>query len=103
MTHVMVVGTTEPQDFALTDDGEALVGTGLTIGIAFEVASTLTAEEKPTVAWLDQAAGTVRATPPAGMPVGAHRFRWTLTDSGGKVGFVPNLDATPNLWRVVKV
>ncbi len=96
MTHQMVVGTTEPQDFALLDDGVALVGTGFTLGIDWRGTD-------PTgpvvVAWLDQAAGTVRVTGTGSMAVGTYFWRWTLTDSGGKIGYIPN-KGEPNVWKV---
>ena len=100
MTHTMVVGTTEPQDFQLLDDGVALVGTGFTIGLSWRDA---TPDGPPSVAWLSQAAGTVRVTSTGSMAVGTHRFRFTLTDSGSKVGYLPNLDQQPNAWVVVSV
>jgi hypothetical protein len=102
MTHNLVVGTSEPQDFQLTDDGENLVGTGFDVAIAFAEDASVDADDV-TVDWLSQADGTVRMTDTEDLPVGSHKFRWTLTDGGGKVGFIPNLDAAPNILRVVKV
>lgn len=98
MTHDIVLGTTEPQDFQLLDDHVALVGTGLTIGLAFREA----VDTPPTAAWLDQAAGTVRVTGVDELPVGEYHVRFTLTDSGGNVGYAPNA-APPDVWRVVRV
>lgn len=102
MTHVMVVGTSEAQEFQITNDGESLVGTGLDIAIQFSADAVVDSDDV-TVAWLAQADGTVRVTDVEGLPLGAHKFRWTLTDSGGKKGYVPNLDVAPHIWRVVKV
>lgn len=102
MTHILVVGTSEPQDFQITEDGSALTGTALTIGIEFAEDSVVEAGDV-TVAWLSQTDGTVRVTDIQDLPLGSHKFRWTLTDGGGKKGYVPNLDAAPNIWRVVKV
>jgi hypothetical protein len=99
MTHLMVAGTSEPQDFTLTSNGVALVGTGFTIGMEWRS----TPEGPPTVAWLSQAAGTVRVTDTESMAEGNHYFRWTLTDAGGKVGYVPNLDQGSNVWRVIGI
>jgi len=109
MTHVMVAGTSEPQDFQLLNEGVALVGTGFTLGIEFASNGTYTAAQVTALAgvivtWLSQATGTVRAsTGISALPIGLYPFRFTLTDSGSKKGYVPNLDASPNLWRVVKV
>lgn len=112
MTHTMVVGTSESQDFQITDDGENLVGTGLTVGIEFRPTTTngaalsaaqIAALALVTVAWLTQASGTVRVTGIATLPIGYYYFRWTLTDSGSKKGYVPNLTADAHAWRVVKV
>lgn len=106
MKHTIVFGTTEPQDFALLDDGEALVGTGFDIGIEFR--ETGLSEEQlaevaeVSVAWLDQAAGTVRVTNFEDLPIGTYYVRFTLTDSGGKVGYAPN-EAGADEWRVVRV
>ena len=101
MTHTMVVGTTEPQDFQLLDDHAPLVGTGLDIDIEFR-ANEVDAEDLPSVAWLSQATGTVRVTDVESLAVGTYHFRFTLTDSGGKVGYVPNESAT-DVWRVVRI
>ena len=98
MTHQMVVGTSEPQDFQLLDDGVALVGTGFDVAIVFRRPPGGT----PTVEWLNQAVGTVRVSGVDEMTVGSHYFRFHLTDSGGGDGYVPNLDPA-NLWMVSPV
>ena len=54
----------------------------------------------PTVAWLAQATGTVRVSWPYVLPVGSYRVRFTLTDSGGKLGYAPNSD-DPDKWLIV--
>lgn len=95
MKHEMVVGTSEAQDFQLLDNRVALNGTGLSIGIEFAVAPG----GAPTIAWLNQATGTVRVSNVAGMVVGTYPFRFTLTDGGGKKGYVPNSKA-PDVWIV---
>lgn len=97
MTHTMVAGTSEPQDFQLKDDGANLVGTGFTVGIVW---SETTPAGPPTVAWLSQAAGTVRVTGCASMAVGKYPFRFSLTDGASAVGYCPNGDA-PDEWLVV--
>lgn len=93
----IVVGTEEPQDFQLLDDNEPLVGTGLTLGI--EAREDITGVS---VAWLAQAAGTVRVTGIENLGLGTYHVRYTLTDSGGKVGYSPNGHA-PDEWQVVRV
>lgn len=99
MTHTMVVGTTEAQDFQLLNDGVALNGTGLTVSIEWrdpEPASL------PTVAWLSAAAGTVRVTGTGSMPVGRYPFRFKLVDGSSLIGYAPN-SAGADVWRVVAV
>jgi hypothetical protein len=88
-TYRIVEGTSEPQDFQLLDDGVALVGTGLTLGLKVYLNGTLVTTSAPTVAWLSQAAGTVRVSGIDGLSSGEYHVRYTLTDSGGKIGFVP--------------
>lgn len=100
MTHTIVEGTEEPQDFQLLDDGVALVGTGLTLGIEFR--ETTAGVEDVSVAWLDQATGTVRASGIENLARGTYHVRFTLTDSGGNVGYAPN-GVGSDEWRVVRV
>lgn len=98
MQHTMVVGTTEAFDFQLEDDGENLVGTGLTPTIEFREAGV-----SATVAWLDQATGTVRVTAVTGIVVDrTYHFRFKLMDGAGKIAFCPN-DDEPDEWHVVPV
>ena len=101
MTHVIVVGTSEPQDFQLQDNGANLVGTGLTIALEFR--ETSDELDDVLVAWLDQAAGTVRVTGTEGLIRGTYHVRFKLTDLGGKVGYVPNLQKPSDEWLVVRV
>lgn len=100
MTHTMVVGTTEPQDLRILEDLAVHDFTGITLGIDWRGTDPA---GPPTVAWLSQSAGTVRVTDTGSMTVGKYMFRFTLTDSGGKLGFAPNLEANPNTWLVVRV
>lgn len=95
--HTMIVGTSEPQDFQLFDDGAELDGTGWDVGIEFREDDTELAGL--TVAWLDQDAGTVRVTGCEAMAEGIYHFRFTLTDADEKVGYVPNLEAA-GTWHV---
>lgn len=100
MKHTIVEGTTEPQDFALLDDGAALVGTGFDLGIDFR--ETSDELDDVVVAWLNQATGTVRVTGLEGLPTGKYHVRFTLTDGAGKVGYVPN-GVGADEWSVVRV
>lgn len=102
MTYNLVVGTSEPQEIQLTDDGSPLNGTGLDLDIEFSTGSVDETDDV-TVAWDTQASGTVLMTNVSGLPVGFHKFRFTLTDGGGAKGYIPNLDVEPNVLRVVKV
>lgn len=101
-TFILVKGTSEPQSIQLTDDGDPLNGTGQDLDIEFAVGA---AEETDavTVAWLSQSGGTLQMTNTENLPVGSHKFRFTLTDGGGGKGYVPNLSASPNVLQVVKV
>lgn len=103
-TYRIVEGTSEPQDFQILDDGDALVGTGLTLGIVVYQNGTAVSSA-PTVAWLSQAAGTVRVSSMNLLSAGEYHVRYTLTDSGSKVGYVPG---GPNVfeadrWIIVPV
>jgi len=98
------VGTSEPQDFLLRNNGAAINGTGFTVGIQVSTLENgvATPHAAPTVAWLDQPAGTVRVTGLEAFAVGNYVARFTLTDGTGKVGFCPNGERG-DLWVVVPV
>lgn len=107
MTHVIPVGTSEPQDFALKNDGVALVGTGFTIGLEMFTLSDLgvwdaIGSPMPTVAWLSQAAGTVRVTGLEGLSAGTYAVRFTLEDGSGTIGYAPN-GLSADTWRIVLI
>lgn len=102
MTHTLVKGTTAAQDFQLTDDGEPLDGTGHELSIEFS-AGSVDATSAVEVAWLEQASGTARMTGTGDLPVGDHQWRWKLTDGEELVGYIPNLEKSPNILCVVKV
>lgn len=106
MKHVIVLGTSEPQEFQLEDDGAPLVGTGFDVALDWREqglsAEQIAALESVDVVWLNQAAGTVRVTGIEELPLGTYYLRYTLTDSGGKVGYCPN-EPGADEWRVVKV
>lgn len=95
----IVQGTTEPQDFQLYDDGAALVGTGWTVTLVFRETLGVT---PPTVAWLSQAAGTVRVSGIDALPVGRYHVRYKLTDDASKFGYAPSGDAS-DVWHIVRV
>jgi len=100
MTHDIPFSTSEPQDFELRDKGVAIVGTGLSVALEITTAAGAPVATPPTVAWLNQAAGTVRVTGTENLALGDYRVRFKLTDAGGKVGFCPNGEKA-DLWRVV--
>jgi hypothetical protein len=99
MNHVMVFGTSEPQDFQLLDDGAALDGTGFDIEIEWRGSVP---PGPPVAAWLVVADGTVRVTQTSQIPIGAYLYRWKLTDGLGRVGYVPNMNQLPDTWKVVR-
>ena len=100
--YTIVEGDSEPQDFQLTDDGVALVGTGFAVTLAIGPASDADTlpDTLPTVAWLDQAAGTVRVLGCENLAVGSYHVRFVLTDDDDKEGSTPN-GARAELWTVV--
>jgi hypothetical protein len=105
LRHVIVVGTTEPQEFALVDRGVAINGLGL--DIALEIyrvvgVATLLEEDAPTVTWLDTDAGTVSVDGVENLEVGSYYVRYRLTDGDANVGFCPN-GKKADLWIVVPV
>jgi hypothetical protein len=99
LTHTMVEGTSEPQDFQLLSDRAIIDWSEWDVEIEWR---TEPGETLPEVAWLDQATGTVRVTGCEAMPVGEHLFRFKITDGAGDVAYVPN-KAAADTWRVVPV
>lgn len=100
--HTIVLGTSEPQDFGLLNDGEALVATGFDVALAIRAVAPATLPGTvPTVAWLSQVAGTVRVSGVDQLALGTYKVRFQLT-AGGQVGFVPN-DAEADTWTVARV
>lgn len=100
MTHTIPYGTSEPQDFELQDNGEAIDGTGFAVGIEILTHTGEDVGTEPTVAWLSQADGTVRVSGVENLAVGTYKVRFTLTDGSGKVGYVPN-GLVADTWKVV--
>lgn len=106
MTHDLVEGTTEPQDFQLLDDGAPLVGTGfdvaLVIAPAVGTSTPAVGSPAPVAEWLSQALGTVRVTGADILERGSYSVRYSLTDGSDDVGYAPNA-AQSDTWRVVRV
>lgn len=101
MMHTIPYGTSEPQDFALFDNGIALVGTGFSVALTITTASgAVLGSPAPTVAWLSQADGTVRVSDVQTLPVGSYSVRFQLEDLAGSIGYAPNGDSA-DTWDVV--
>jgi hypothetical protein len=98
MTHVIPVGTSEPQEFRLENDGNPIDGTGFTVGIRILFGSEEIATV--TVDWLDENAGTVAVLGVEDLAIGVYQVRFSLTDGENLVGYFPNSKA-PDVWRVV--
>jgi len=98
MTHVIPVGTSEPQEFRLENDGNPIDGTGFTVGIRILLGSDEIAAL--TVDWLDENAGTVAVLGVEDLAIGVYQVRFSLTDGDALVGYFPNSKA-PDVWRVV--
>lgn len=97
----IVEGTSEPQDFQLLDDNEAFDGTGFDIGLKVYSNGTLVTSSPPTVAWLDQGTSTVRVSGIENLSAGEYKVRYTVTDSGGKIGHVPSGNDA-DTWVIAK-
>lgn len=105
MNYTIPLGTSEPQDFQLKDEGEPIVGTGITIAlsIAKKVSGGVEAVvSPPTVAWLDREAGTVRVTGVEILDLGSYLVRFRLTDASSNVGYAPNGERA-DVWHVVAI
>jgi hypothetical protein len=97
------LGTSEPQDFALKNDGEPFDGTGFDLDIeVYASGEILEVEYGPTVTWLSQGTGTVRVTGVEGLEVGTYLVRFRVTDSDLKIGYFPN-GKQANIWSVVPI
>lgn len=102
MTQIIPLGTSEPLDFGLRDNGAAINGTGWDVALEIARRDGAAIATPPTVAWLSQAAGTVRVIGTEALTLGSYHVRFQLTDSASKVGYCPN-GLTPDLWVVVPV
>lgn len=100
LEHIMVVGTTEPQDFVLINAGVAFNLTGMQ-SVEIDWRGT-DPDGAFNVAILDAPAGQVRVTGTGVMEIGDYPFRFKVADAGGKIGFIPNKFG-PCIWRVVAV
>jgi hypothetical protein len=101
------VGTSEPYDLELRDRGQAIVGTGFTVALDIKrkvnaAGETEAVSSPPTVAWLNQTAGTVRVLGLGSLPVATYLVRFSLTDGANKVGYCPN-GPNADVWRVVPI
>lgn len=104
MTHPFVYGTTEVQDFTLKADGVPRNLTGCSIAVSIYDTETGTPlAGAGTASIVTAAEGHVRFAPTgSGFELGKiYEFRWTVTDSGGKVSKVPNSEL-PDLWKIVR-
>jgi hypothetical protein len=101
----IVVGTSAPRFYQLTNDGGTLIGTGFTVALSISklVDGAPTAiESAPSVEWLDQAAGTVRVSGLEVLTLGNYLVRYKLTDLDDEIDYCPN-DGPADIWRVVPV
>lgn len=114
MKHVILEGTSEPQDFGLRNKpygGEmgAYDGSGIDVELVIQKrvdGELVEVEDPPTVAWLSQAAGTVRVSGVETLEPGNYFVNFQVTDSGGKIGYFPNGNGgAPKSahWQVVAV
>lgn len=102
---IVAVGTSEPADFQLRDRGQPFDASGCSVEIVINRYlnnQTSNVASPPTVAWLNQAAGTVRVTGLATLPIGNYLVRYKVTDAYQNVGYFPNGDKA-DLWRVVPI
>jgi hypothetical protein len=88
-TYYIPEGTTS-RKFTLLDSGAAMVGTGFTVTLVCETSAGESLTSPPTVAWLNQAVGTVTVSGLASLAVGEYHVRFKLTDGASDVDFVPN-------------
>lgn len=99
------VGSSEPADFQLKDQGLPFDGSGCTIALEIKLyfnGTTSAVASPPSIAWLDQAGGKVRVTGVAALAIGNYLVRYKVTDAFGNIGYFPNGDKA-DLWRVVPI
>ncbi len=99
---IIPVGSSEPYDFQLKNNGAALNGGGLTVTLEIVKGASVAVVDPPTVAWSDQPNGIVRVLGMEKLTTGTYRVRYKLTDSSARIGYAPNQDAA-DVWNVVKV
>lgn len=104
LEHVMVLGTTEPQDFQLvTRANQGVDLTGMQ-SVAIDWSDTDPSGTFVVEVLAPATAGKVRVTGtgPGGLAVGEYPFRFKITDASGKFGYVPNKSGRC-VWKVVAV
>ena len=107
ITHIIPEGTTEPQDFQLLADKINLLDPSLdlTLGLKIDDKNGLAVTLVGTFAYLDQADGTVRVLlHPTDLPLNLSPYtvRWTITDSAGRIAFIPN-GVSADRWQIIAV
>lgn len=92
----VVQGETVPLIIALSEDGVALDGTGITVtDVLLTGKNGETVDTSAKFAWSVQASGTVSYSPAAAdfeAEKSPYRVRVKLTDGNGKVRFYPNAE-----------
>ena len=102
MTEVMIEGATAPLDFRLKEAGVAFDGTGFTVGLEISTsAGQAIGSPEPTVAWLDQADGTVRVSGRETLTVGEYSVRYKVADGAGAFDYFPRGEPA-DMWAVIK-
>jgi hypothetical protein len=100
---IIPLGTSEPYDFQLSNDGAPLDGSNLTVTLHIYRSGVLQSTAPlPAVAWLSQAGGTVRVTGMQHLALGTYRVRYRLQDAGTTIGYAPN-QTNADTWNVVKL
>lgn len=102
---IIVLGETTAKPQQLTEEGEALDGTGLTVTLEIQKYANgayTEVDTPPTVAWLTQASGIVEITGVETLTVGNYVVRYRLTNGAGEFDYVPNGERS-DLWKVVAV
>ncbi len=98
-----MLGTTDPEDFVLTN----IVGDDLDVTLeiykrtGFGQGDLAEVEEPPDVDWLDEEARTVRVTGLENLALGAYQVRFKISQ-GADHGYVPDGEHA-DLWIVVPV
>ncbi len=102
MRHTIPVGTSEPQDFELKNDGAAFDGSSFDIELEITAKDGTAIATAPVAAWLVASAGTVRVTGVETLETGHYYVRFKVTDGTNHDGFFPNGDKA-DVWSVVAI